>query len=54
MTNIPDGQKWLGAPAQPDRVAKRQLLAAERLPELLRRVHELEKQLGSGSVTPES
>jgi UDP-3-O-[3-hydroxymyristoyl] glucosamine N-acyltransferase len=54
MTNIPDGQKWLGAPAQPDRVAKRQLLAVERLPELLRRVHELEKQLGSGSVTPES
>jgi UDP-3-O-[3-hydroxymyristoyl] glucosamine N-acyltransferase len=45
MHHIPEGQKWLGSPAQPDRVAKRQLLALERLPDLLRRVAELEKQL---------
>lgn len=47
MNHIPDSQKWLGSPAQPDRVAKRQLLAVERLPELLRRVLELEKKLAA-------
>ncbi|HTH50225.1 MAG TPA: UDP-3-O-(3-hydroxymyristoyl)glucosamine N-acyltransferase [Candidatus Limnocylindria bacterium] len=46
MNHIPEGQKWMGSPAQPDRVMKRQLLAAERLPELLRRVHELERRAG--------
>ncbi len=46
MNNIPDGQKWLGAPAQPDRLAKRKMLAMERLPELLRRVADLERRLG--------
>lgn len=46
MHNIPEGQKWMGSPAQPDRVTKRQLLAIERLPDLLRRVHELERRLG--------
>jgi UDP-3-O-[3-hydroxymyristoyl] glucosamine N-acyltransferase len=46
MNHIPEGQKWMGSPAQPDRVTKRQLLAMERLPELLRRVHELEKHPG--------
>ena len=45
MHSIPEGQKWMGAPAQPDRIMKRQLLAMERLPELLRRVSELERQL---------
>ncbi len=51
MNHIPEGQKWMGSPAQPDRVAKRQLLAVERLPELLRRVSELEKRLdGSASA----
>lgn len=45
MNHIPEGQKWMGTPAHPDRVMKRQWLAAERLPELLRRVGDLEKQL---------
>ena len=45
MHHIPEGQKWMGSPAQPDRVNKRQLLAIERLPDLLRRVHELERRL---------
>lgn len=46
MNNIPDGQKWLGSPAQPDTQMKRQLIALQYLPELLRRVTELEKKLG--------
>jgi len=44
MHHVPEGQKWMGSPAQPDRVTKRQLLALEKLPELLRRVAELERQ----------
>ena len=47
MHDIPDGQKWLGIPAQPDRHTKRQLIAIQHLPELLRRVAALERQLGT-------
>ena len=43
MHDIPDGGKWLGAPAQPDREAKRQIIALQQLPALIRRVRELEK-----------
>ena len=46
MNNIPDGEKWIWTPAQPDRQAKRQMIALQQLPELFRRVKELEKQLG--------
>jgi UDP-3-O-[3-hydroxymyristoyl] glucosamine N-acyltransferase len=46
MNDIPDNSKWLGSPAQPDRQAKRQLIALHHLPELIRRVNELEKRLG--------
>jgi UDP-3-O-[3-hydroxymyristoyl] glucosamine N-acyltransferase len=46
MHDIPDGGKWLGSPAQPDRQAKRQVIALRHLPELIRRVNELEKRLG--------
>ncbi len=45
MHNIPDGEKWIWTPAQPDRQAKRQMIALQQLPELLRRVKELEKLL---------
>lgn len=45
MHDIPDGQKWLWIPAQPDRDVKRQVLAMQKLPELLRRVAELERKL---------
>jgi UDP-3-O-[3-hydroxymyristoyl] glucosamine N-acyltransferase len=45
MTNIEDGEKVLGSPAQPDRQAKRQLIAITHLPDLLKRVAELEKKL---------
>ena len=46
MNNIPDGEKWMGAPAQPDRQAKRQMIAIQHLPDLLKRMAELEKKLG--------
>jgi UDP-3-O-[3-hydroxymyristoyl] glucosamine N-acyltransferase len=45
MHDIGDGQKWFGTPAQPDRQMKRQLLALHQLPDLMRRVAELEKLL---------
>ena len=44
MHNIPDGEKWLWTPAQPDRQAKRQMIALQQLPDLLRRVAELERK----------
>jgi UDP-3-O-[3-hydroxymyristoyl] glucosamine N-acyltransferase len=46
MHNIPDGETWLGYPAQLDRKTKRQMIAVQHLPELLRRVAELEKRAG--------
>lgn len=45
MHDIKDGEKWFGYPAQPDRQMKRQLIALQQLPELLRRINELEKRL---------
>jgi UDP-3-O-[3-hydroxymyristoyl] glucosamine N-acyltransferase len=47
MNNIPDGEKWIWTPAQPDRQAKRQMIALQQLPELFRRVKDLEKKLGA-------
>ncbi len=47
MTNIPDGEKWLWSPAQPDRQAKRQIIALQQLPEALRRIAELERKLAT-------
>lgn len=46
MHDIPEGEKWFGYPAQPDRKMKRQLVALQQLPDLIRRVAELEKSLG--------
>jgi UDP-3-O-[3-hydroxymyristoyl] glucosamine N-acyltransferase len=46
MTDIPAGEKWLYTPAQPDRLVKRQILAVQKLPDLLRRVSDLEKKVG--------
>jgi UDP-3-O-[3-hydroxymyristoyl] glucosamine N-acyltransferase len=53
MTNIPDGEKWMGSPARPDRQAKRQYITIQHLPDLLRRVSELERKLGP-TPTPET
>ncbi len=52
MHNIPDGEKWLFTPAQPDRQAKRQIIALQQLPELLHRVAELEKKLSQAPEPP--
>lgn len=49
MNSIPDGEKWFGYPAQPDRQMKRQIIAAQQLPELVRRVAELEKRLAAAA-----
>jgi UDP-3-O-[3-hydroxymyristoyl] glucosamine N-acyltransferase len=45
MRDAPDGTKWLGSPAYPDRDAKRQYIAIQQLPALIRRVRELEERL---------
>jgi UDP-3-O-[3-hydroxymyristoyl] glucosamine N-acyltransferase len=45
MRDIPDGGKMLGIPATPDKQAKRQMIALQQLPELIRRTRELEKQV---------
>ena len=50
MDHIADGEKWFGYPAQPDRQTKRQIIALRQLPELFRRVSELERKLGAGSA----
>jgi UDP-3-O-[3-hydroxymyristoyl] glucosamine N-acyltransferase len=50
MHDIAEGEKWFGYPAQPDRQAKRQILAIQQLPELIRRVAELEKKLAEATA----
>ncbi|MCU0786402.1 MAG: UDP-3-O-(3-hydroxymyristoyl)glucosamine N-acyltransferase, partial [Verrucomicrobia bacterium] len=50
MHNIKDGEKWFGSPAQPDRQTKRQMIAIQHLPDLLKRVAELERKLGVKSA----
>lgn len=50
MTDIPDGGKWFGSPAQPDKEFKRQVVALRRLPDLLKKISAWEKKLG---VNPE-
>lgn len=52
MHNIPDGQKWLGTPAGPDRETKRQMVALRHLPDALKRLTALEKKLGLGDGAP--
>ncbi len=55
MHDIPEGQKWFGSPALPDRKMKRQVIALQQLPELLRRVAQLEERLGiENSTRPKS
>ncbi|HZR16142.1 MAG TPA: UDP-3-O-(3-hydroxymyristoyl)glucosamine N-acyltransferase [Verrucomicrobiae bacterium] len=45
MRNVPKGGRVLGVPAAPDRQAKRQIIALQQLPDLLRRTRELEKRV---------
>jgi UDP-3-O-[3-hydroxymyristoyl] glucosamine N-acyltransferase len=46
MHNIPDGEMWLGVPAQPDKQAKRIMIAMQRLPDLFKKIAEWERKLG--------
>jgi UDP-3-O-[3-hydroxymyristoyl] glucosamine N-acyltransferase len=45
MTDISDGGKWLGSPAQPDKDFKRQVIALRHLPEVLKKIAAWEKKL---------
>ena len=45
MRDIPDKGTVLGIPAAPDKQAKRQMIAIQHLPELMRRTRELEQQV---------
>ncbi len=44
MTDIPEGETWLWIPAKPDRMAKKQMIALQKLPDLVLRVAALEKK----------
>jgi UDP-3-O-[3-hydroxymyristoyl] glucosamine N-acyltransferase len=46
MASIKDGEKVFGSPALPDRQTKRQMIAIQHLPDLLKRVADLERKLG--------
>ena len=46
MHDIPDGEQWLGTPAQPDKQAKRIMIAMQRLPDLFKKIAAWEKKLG--------
>jgi UDP-3-O-[3-hydroxymyristoyl] glucosamine N-acyltransferase len=45
MRDVPDRGTVLGIPAAPDKQAKRQMIAVQHLPEIIRRMRELEKQV---------
>jgi len=45
MRDIPDRGTVLGIPAMPDKQAKRQWIGVQQLPEMIRRLRELEKQV---------
>jgi UDP-3-O-[3-hydroxymyristoyl] glucosamine N-acyltransferase len=50
MRDVADKETVLGIPAAPDKQAKRQWIAVQRLPELMLRVRELEKQIAALST----
>lgn len=59
MNHIPDGEKWLGSPAVPERQAKRQYIGIYHLPDLSRefdrlaaRVEDLERRLAAAGAAP--
>jgi UDP-3-O-[3-hydroxymyristoyl] glucosamine N-acyltransferase len=52
MNDIPEGQKWLGSPARPDRQMKRSWIALNELPEVLRRLQDLEKKVFGATSHP--
>ena len=50
MWDVPAGTKWMGSIAQPERDFKRQYLALQRLPDLLKKISAWEKKLGGGQA----
>ena len=50
MRDIPAGETVLGYPAAPDKQAKRQWIAMAQLPDVLRRLKALEKQVGESKL----
>jgi UDP-3-O-[3-hydroxymyristoyl] glucosamine N-acyltransferase len=54
MRDVPDAGTVLGIPAMPDKQTKRQWIAMQQLPDMIRRLRELEKQIESlrSSVVP--
>lgn len=54
MRDVPDGGRVLGMPALPDRQAKRQVIAAQQLPDLIHQVRELEKRVEQLTASLES
>jgi UDP-3-O-[3-hydroxymyristoyl] glucosamine N-acyltransferase len=52
MRDIPAGGRVLGIPAMPDKQAKRQMIAAQQLPEMMHRLRELEKQFRQLAAKP--
>lgn len=53
MNHIPPGAHWAGIPARPSTQMKRQWVALGRLPELLKRVAEIERVLGLSRQSPD-
>jgi UDP-3-O-[3-hydroxymyristoyl] glucosamine N-acyltransferase len=47
MRDIPDGGKVLGIPAAPDKQAKRQMIAMQQLPDLIKRLRHLEGEVAA-------
>ena len=47
MRDVPDKETVLGIPAMPDKQAKRQWIAVQQLPEMIRRMRELERQVAA-------
>src|SRR5438093_1943000 len=45
MRDIPDGGTVLGIPAQPDKQTKRQWIAVQKLPEIMRQMRELQQEI---------
>ena len=50
MRDVPDKGTVLGIPAMPDRQMKRQFIAVQQLPEMIRRMRDLEKQVAELSA----
>jgi UDP-3-O-[3-hydroxymyristoyl] glucosamine N-acyltransferase len=50
MRDVPDGGTVLGFPAMPDKQTKRQWIATQQLPDLVRKIRELQKQVAQLSA----